>query len=170
MIQISKYNLRIYTLNHKLSTSSSKMDKGSLIEWIPQWTRSSDTLCYGTTTWVAGEKWSRGSWQQHKHLPCFGHLSWPLHYNTAALQGTNSPISSLTPKNNSPRSEPNHFTKPVHSTAPSRCAAHPGWVRLPKVGLLKKSVTCKHCTNQLWVPWHFAFLCFCFPSLHLFRP
>lgn len=47
------------------------------------------------------------------------------------------PMSLPSPKNNSPRSVPKHFTKPVHSTAPGRGAAHLGWARLPKVVLLK---------------------------------
>lgn len=52
------------------------------------------------------------------------------------------PMSLPSPqKNNSPRSEPNHFTKPIHNTAPDRCASHPGWARWPTVALLKS-------------PWH----------------
>lgn len=97
----------------KLSTSSSKMDRDIMMN-------QELSHCYETTAWVAGAEWSPGGWQQYEHLPCFGHLSWPLHCNTAALQGTNSPhVSSLTPKSNSPRREPNCFTQPVHCTPPA---------------------------------------------------
>lgn len=147
----------IYTESEGKLLTISAPKRDSLIEWIP-WTRSSDTPRYESTVW------HRQKEVVAELLPHSGHGSAPQ-------QPFREPIPPCLfphPQKYLPKwSESNHFINPVLKTGSHTCAVVSGWVRLPPIVLLKGLW---HQALHTQVPWHFAFLCFSFPSLSLFRP